>query len=384
MEVNFADRAFVDDPFPAYEEIRAAGRAVWNPLLEAWMVTSFKDCTAVLRDRGDAFREMNGDIAFWFDAPNMLTVDGAEHDRLRDSLNPIFTKTAIAKWEQRVVEIVDQLLTPLMDGHSNFGMGDFTMIPTVIVGEMLGVPEERYGDFRRWSHVIVDGITYGHEQPDVKAAMKQVSDEVNEYLTEEIERHRQGSFDDVLSLMLEMRQMSDAEMRSTAIMLLLAGYDTTAKLMALSLVVLEQHPEQRRLLVENPMLMATAIEEVLRWGGVAHIVPRLALRETKVGGTTISTGEIVYALTGAANRDPARWTEPARFDILREAKSNLAFGYGPHLCIGLWLARLEARVALQRILELAPDYRLRDVTNGPSYFVRGPDQGSLEVAVASA
>jgi cytochrome P450 len=129
--------------------------------------------------------------------------------------------------------------------------------------------------------------------------------------------------------------------------------------------------------------MPSAIEEVLRWAGVSHIVPRVALLETEVAGTRIAPGEVVYAITAAANRDASRWSDPDRFDIVREPKSHLGFGYGQHLCIGLWLARLEAKVALQRILELAPEYRLRDIEYGPSFFVRGPEQGFLDVAVRS-
>jgi cytochrome P450 len=126
--------------------------------------------------------------------------------------------------------------------------------------------------------------------------------------------------------------------------------------------------------------MPSAIEEVLRWTGVAHLVPRVVVRETRLAGTTLAPGEVVYPITAAANRDPARWEDPHRFDILREQKSHLGFGYGPHLCIGLWLARLEAKVALQRLLELAPNYTLRDVTYTPSFIVRGPDRGCLELA----
>jgi cytochrome P450 len=348
------------------------------------MVTSFEDCKEVLRDRGETYVEMVGQIAWWFDAPNMQCVDGAEHRRLRDGLAPIFTKTAVATWERRVAEVVDELLTPLMADpttRSDYDLiADFTRIPTVIVAEMLGVPEARHEDFRRWSHTIAGGVAYGNESPEVIEAMRRASQEINEYMTEEIERHRAGDFDDVFSSMLAMPELSPAEMRSTAMALLFAGYDTTAKLMSTALVVLEQHPDQRRMLVERPELIPTAIEEVLRWVGMAHMVPRVVVRETELAGTTLAPGDVVYAIVAAGNRDPARWPHPECFDILREQKSHLAFGYGPHLCIGLWLARLETRVALERLLAMAPDYRLRDVETGPSIFVRGPERGYLDVS----
>jgi cytochrome P450 len=386
LDIDFRDRAFIDDPYPFYEEIRAAGRVVWNSALGFWMVTSFDDCKQVLRDRGvGTYVGTNAEVAFWFDAPNMLTADGDNHRRLRDSLAPVFTKTSVAQWERRVTEVVDELLTPLVEGHDDFDLiADFTMIPTVIVAELLGIPRERHEDFRRWSNTIAGGIAYGFESPEVLATMRQASEEVNAYLTEEIERHREGTFDDVFGTMMTMSAMTPAEMRSTALLLLLAGYDTTAKLMSTALVVFEQHPAQRRLLVENPSLMPDALEEVLRWAGVSHMLPCAVAKETQVAGTTLAPGDIVYVLTAAANRDPSHWPDPERFDIQRERKSHLSFGYGPHLCIGLWLARLEARIALQRLLEIAPEYRLRDVEVGRSFFLRGPERGVLDVAAPTS
>jgi cytochrome P450 len=385
LAIDFRDQAFLDDPYAGYEQIRAAGRVVWNPVLNIWMVPGFEDGKQVLRDRGGAFAEMNADVAFWFEGPNMITVDGAEHRRLRECLTPLFTKAEVARWERRVTEVVDELLTPLVDGRDDFDLiADFTKIPTVIVAEMLGVPEEHHEDFRRWSHTIAGPIAYGHETEEVLAAMRQASDEVNAYLTEEIERHRSGRFDDLLTAMLDMAEMTPAEMRSTALLFLTAGYDTTAKLMATALWALEQHPQQRRDLVEHPALMPAAIEEVLRWAGISHMIARRVVRETRLGGATLRAGDVVYTLAAAANRDPARWPDPDRFDIRREAKSHLGFGYGPHLCIGLWLARLEARVALSRLLEIAPGYRLRGLEFGRSFFLRGPERGYVDVALASA
>jgi cytochrome P450 len=384
VDIDFRDRAFIDDPHPYYDQIRKAGPVVWNAALGVWLVSSFEQGKEVLRDRGDRFAELTSEVSFWFDAPNMILVDGEEHRRLREGLMPLFTKTAVATWERRVAEVVDELLTPLVEGRDDFDLiADFTKIPTVIVAEMLGVPEERHEDFRRWSNTIAGGLSFGNESPEVMQAMRQASDEVNAYMTEEIERHRRGDFDDVFSTMLEMADMSPAEMRSAALVLLLAGYDTTAKLMSTVLVTLEQHPEQRRLLADNPELMPAAIEEVLRWAGVAHIVPRVVVRDTRLAGAKLAAGDIVYVLTAAADRDPSRWPDPDRFDIRREAKSHLGFGYGPHLCIGLWLARLETKIALQRLLEIAPDYRLRGVEYGRSFFLRGPERGHIDVGLAS-
>src|SRR5262249_39111348 len=153
-------------------------------------------------------------------------------------------------------------------------IADFTMIPTVIVAEMLGVPPERHQDFRRWSHQIVSNLSFGNEDPSSRAAMRQAGDEVNAYLEDEIEQRRRDPQHDLVSEMLKMSDLSAGEMRSAAVLLLLAGYDTTAKLMANCLVVLASHPDQRQLIVEDLSLVSPAIEEVLRWAGVSQMTPR--------------------------------------------------------------------------------------------------------------
>jgi cytochrome P450 len=386
LDVNLFAPSVVADPFPLYEEIRTAGRVVWNGTLEAWMVPGFQDCSAVLTDSGERFAMMNGDpeLIFWFDAPNMIQVDGPEHVRLRRALAPLFTRQAVARWEVRVRQVVDELLTPLTGGQDSFDLiADFTMIPTVIVAEMLGVPEERHQDFRRWSHAITSNLAYGHEDPHSRAVMHEAADDVNAYLAEEIERHRRDEPDDLITAMLRMSGvMSVEEIRSAAILLLIAGYDTTAKLMATSLAVLERHPDQRRLVAQNPALVPAAIEEVLRWEGVTQMNPRRVMRDTALAGVELPAGATVYALTAAADRDPARWEEPRRFDVRREPKSHLGFGFGPHLCLGAPLARLETRIALERLLRLAPDYSLRDIDLGSGFFVRGPERGFLDLTAA--
>jgi cytochrome P450 len=387
FDVNLFDPAVIADPFPVYEQIRATGRVVWNDAIGVWMVPGFDDCSEVLVDSGDRFGELNSDpeLVFWFPAPNMIQVDGREHTRLRGCLAPLFTRQATARWERRVGEVVDELLTPLVEGREDFDLiADFTMIPTVIVAEMLGVPKDRHEDFRRWSHDIVSNLAFGNESTEARAALKRAGDETNAYLVQEIERHRREHPDDLLTAMLQMSDaMNDDEIRSAAILLLLAGYDTTAKLMSNCLVVLEQHPDQRRLVAQDPSLVPAAVEEVLRWAGVAQMTPRRVQRDTVLAEVPLSAGDRLYTLHGAANRDPARWPDPQGFDVRREQKAHHGFGFGPHLCLGAPLARLETKVAVERLLRLAPEYRLRGVEMGASMFARGPDRGYLDVMVSS-
>jgi cytochrome P450 len=384
LRINFFEPAVIADPFPAYEEVRSAGPVVWNEAMGMWMVPGFEDCRAVLADYGrfSNAHYRDREKVWWFEANNMVMVEPPEHHRLRNPLAPMFTRSAVAGLKDQVVRTVDELLDPLRQGGDELDIiGDFTMIPVVVLAEMIGVPEDRRQDFRRWSSTIAGSLAYGLEDPESLSRMRAASDELSSYLAEEIDRHRRDRPEDLLTAMLDQSPesgMSDAEIRSAVCVLLLAGYDTTAKLMANCLVVLDQHPDQRRRLVAHPELLPAAVEEVLRWCGVLHGVLRTVEVRTDLGGQVIEAGDIVCTLPAAANRDPGRWSAPERFDIDREAKAHLGFGYGPHLCIGAPLARLETTVALERLLGLAPEYSLSEVDYGKAWFLRGPERGRLQ------
>jgi cytochrome P450 len=380
FDVNLVDRDLVADPYPVYEQIRAAGPVVRNEIMRAWMVVGFDAAMEVLTDTGQRFCQMNNaELTPWFEGPNMIMVDGDEHTRLRRCLAPRFTRQATATWEQRVGEVVDELLAPLVEKGSFDIISDFTMIPTIIVAEMMGVPKDRYEDWRRWSHTIVSNLSYGHEDPEVGAMLRGVGDEANSYLADEIERHRRELPDDLVTAMVQMSEMSREEIASTALLLVLAGYDTTAKLLSNSLVVLDQHRDARAEIIADMSLLPGAIEEILRWAGVTHLNPREVLHDISLGGVELAAGDSLYILHSAANRDPGRWDDPLRFDIHREPKAHLGFGFGAHLCLGAPLARLEAKAALERLLTLAPDYAVRDVDYGAAILVRGPEHGWVDV-----
>lgn len=385
LDINFFDRSSIEDPWPLYEQVRAEGRVVWNELLHGWMIPGFDDCAHILNDTGAEFSAVPSDpeVLPWFEAPTMISTDGASHQRLRKCLAPMFTRRATDSWEPRVQAVVEQLLAPLADGDFTYDLiADFTMVPTIIVAEMLGIPPERHGDFRRWSSTIVTNLSWGHEDADARAQMLTAARELNEYLREEIERHRAEQPDDLFTAMIRSAgddtAMSDGEMRAAAVLLLVAGYDTTAKLLSNALVAFEDNPGQRALLTADPSLMPDAIEEVLRWRSTVQMIPRIVVNDMAFGGADLKAGEMAYTMIAAANRDPSRWENPGVFDIRRPHQPHFGFGYGSHLCLGAPLARLEAKIALRALLRLAPDFRLNGIDLGPSFFVRGPERGVLQ------
>lgn len=395
LDIDFNDPALIDDPWSLYDEIRKVGPVVWNDILEVWMVPGFAECVEVLDDpKAERFGVVGArypEITFWFDAPNMIIADGVDHRRLRQGVSRFFTPSAVNRsWEGRVREVVEELLEPLVQGAESMDLiSDFTKVPVVIVAELLGVPTERHDDFRRWSHAIISNLAFGHEAPEARREMDTALAELNEYLTEEIDRHRRDQPNDLMTVMVNMPDWSDAEIRSSAINLLIAGYDTTAKFMGLCLVALEKHPDQRRLLAERPELIPNALEEVLRCYGTAHRIIRLPVRDTVLSGVALKENQIIYLLLAAGNRDPARWEDPNRFDVRRAhqwhlGQPHLGFGLGPHVCIGAPLARLETRVALETLLRLAPDYRLRELDYGKTFGAYGPEGGIIETRVTPA
>ena len=384
LDTNFFEPAFMEDPYAFYDRIREVGNVVWNDTLQGWVIVGFDEAVEVLTDP-ERFLILSGDpqMTFWFEAPNMITTDGPIHRRLRGALSPLFTRSAVAKWEQRVAEVVGDLLEPLVHGRDSFDLiSEFTVLPTVIVSEMLGVPEDRHDDFQRWSHDIVTNLAFGMEDEEGKNILRKAATEINAYLREEIERHRRDRPDDLITAMLDFqgdKAMSPDEIRSAAVLLLAAGYDTTAKAMSNTLIALERNPAQRKEVAADLSLVPAALEESLRWLGPVQWNPRRANQDTELDGTAISTGDIMYVFNAAANRDPRRWPRAADFDVHREIKSHLGFGYGPHLCLGAPLARIEAKVAIERLLELAPEYGLRELDLGRSIFIRGPERGIVDV-----
>jgi cytochrome P450 len=248
----------------------------------------------------------------------------------------------------------------------------------------LGIPEERHDDFRRWSEIITGNIAFGLESPETRRVMDEALIESKEYMVAEIARHRREQPDNLMTAMVKIPEWSEDEIVSTAVGFLLAGYETTARLMVQCLYVLEQHPDQRRLLVDEPDLIPNAIEEINRWAGPAKALTRVVLKDTVLAGTPLEKDETVWNLLSAANRDPSRWPDPSRLDVSRPYRRNLGFGTSLHICIGAPLARLEVKLALEALLRKAPEYHLHDIEYAEGFFVYGPERGEVDVGTLAA
>ncbi|NUT46113.1 MAG: cytochrome P450 [Saccharothrix sp.] len=372
------------DPGPELVEIREGGgvRRV-EPLLggAAWVVTGIEDVRRVL---GDPRRFAISAPHLVPGAPaltdeqlaaarpgNMLAYDPPEHTRLRRAVAAEFTGRRMRLLEPRVHEIVrDHLdaierLGPPADLVPAFALP----IPALVICELLGVPFADRASFQqRYERYFDVALSF-----DERVALQFES---KDYLAGLVARARVEPGDDLLGMLASGSDLADAELVGMADLLLLAGHETTANMLSLGVLALLRHPDQLRLLRDEPDRAGAAVEELLRWLTVVHTgVPRVTTTEVELGGRVLGPGELVVCSLPAANRDPALVPDPDRLDITRDAGSHVAFGHGVHHCLGAPLARIEMRIAFPALarrfpgLRLAgdePEYRAQQVVYGVS------------------
>jgi cytochrome P450 len=388
VNVDFHAQEVINDPFPSYEDVRAAGRVVRNDLLGVWMVPGYTDVLAVLHEatRYSSTLYASDDIAPWFEGvQTMISSDPPEQVRLRKVAQRAFTRASLTKLEETVSQVVGQLLDDpgCQDSWSGGEEVDVMHafcrpLPTMVISKLLGVPMSDLSMFIAWSDDMIAAVGTGSNQlphwPQTWAKAKQSGLEMGDYLQEQIDWHRHSEHDDLINDLLVANEngiLDDRELRAACILLLLAGNDTTAKLIGTGLLLFARYPDQRQLLVDRPDLIPSAIEEVLRFHGVPQAIPRLVMDDSMLVDVEIKSGEVVYALAAAANRDPEAFADPARFDVTRSPNPHVGFGHGVHHCLGTMLARMEARIAFSGFLGRAPGYEVRDARYWPVFQVRG-------------
>jgi cytochrome P450 len=293
----------------------------------------------------------------------MLNHNPPEHTRLRRLVTAAFTRRRIDQLAPRIQQITNELLDAMPTETPTDLLASFAYpLPITVICELLGVPADHRGQFRDWSTTLMTGAL---ADPDTYCA---AATALVDYLRELLNRKRAAPADDLLSALLAVRQdqdqLSNDELTSMAALLLIAGHDTSANLLANALHALLTHPKQLALLRAQPDQINTAVEELLRFNGplqVSHL--RLSTEPIKLAGITIPAGEIIAPDLLVANRHPACTPQPDALDITRTDYSHLAFGHGIHHCLGAPLARLETRTALDTLLTRYPRLRLAVPTN---------------------
>ncbi|MEU7812953.1 cytochrome P450 [Pseudonocardia sp. NPDC049154] len=374
------DGPFWSDPYPAYADLRADEpvRRLDLPDGPMWIIARYEDARAAFVDARfskDWRYTLPADQRAAMPAaptPMMLLMDPPDHTRLRKLVSRSFTARRMSELRPRVQEIADDLLAALPADGTVDVMAEYAfLLPVRVICELLGVPAEDRDDFGRWSSTMID------ESPqDEKFAASQ---KLSEYLAGLIDRKRTQPDDALLSALTQVSDedgdaLSQEELVAMAMLLLIAGHETTVNLIGNGVLGLLTHPEQREILADKPELWPNAVEEFLRWDSPVTNAPvRFAAEDVEVAGTTIPEGAVVMLGIAAANRDDARFTDAARLDVTRDDRGHLAFGYGLHHCLGAPLARIEGEVALRSLLTARPELDLAadDLTHRRSTLIRG-------------
>ncbi len=294
-------------------------------------------------------------------AASLISLDGAEHHRLRRLVSKAFTPRATARLRTTIIEVI----TELMDHHSARGRCEVVndiarQYPIPIICALLGAPREDWELFSRWTDDIFKVFTWTVAEHE--AVIVAAWNELDAYIDDMVDHRRHSLTDDLISDLIRAEDDGDRlnadELRMLAAGLLIAGTDTTRNQVAASVHVLCDHPDQWALLAENPELAANAVEETMRHSPVAFASFRTAVEDVELAGVTIPAGTMVLPNTGAANRDPAIFEDPDRLDITREgAPAIMTFGGGIHYCLGTHLARLELAEALALITQRMSNVR---------------------------
>src|SRR6516225_3227295 len=295
-----------------------------------------------------------------------LQIDPPEHAKYRRIMDPLFTPREMARREPGVSELVNEMIDRFADrGECDFHAEFAVPLPCTVFLQLLGLPPEDLDKFLAWKDGVIrpEGVVGPAEH--AKAAAPAAKG-IYKYFERAIDDHIANPRDDVLSALIaakvEGEPLSRDELLDICFLFLIAGLDTVTDSLDCFFVYLARHPEQRQLLVEQPDILPSAIEEMLRWETPVPGVARVAMEDVEVGGCPISKGDRVSPLLGAANTDPAEFPDPDVVDFQRNPNRHRAFGGGPHRCLGSHLARMELRVALREFHRRIPDYQIKPGT----------------------
>lgn len=381
FDLRKLDRDFLDNPYPVYHLLRQ-----YDPVRRmpdgSWFLTRYDDLQAVYRDN----RRFSSDKKIEFGAKygegtplhrhhttSLVFNDPPLHTRVRRLLAPAFTPRALKLLEHRFQALVARMLDRAAKNGGMDVIADFaSALPVEIVGDMLAVPQEDRHLLRDWSLAILGALepvlTPERDEQGTRAVTEfeaYLEKHIADWETRMDAREAEDAYGDVLSGLIRGEPNSEgrgdkltpAELVQNCIFLLNAGHETTTNLIGNGIAALLEWPDEKRRLIADPGLIKTAIEEFLRFESSNQLGNRRVVERTAIGGVTFEPGDLVTLCIGAANRDPAQFTDPDRLDVGRTPNRHLAFGAGIHACAGMSLARLEGQIAVQQLLVRFPDFR---------------------------
>ncbi len=361
MDLDPIPQTVVEDPHPVYRELRESHPVHYVPSRDLWVLSRYDDVLAAIRDP-HTWSSARGVVPSGF-VPELRTVivlDPPAHTQMRKAVMRAFTPRRVQALAPRIRGFARDLLAALPapgDGGVVDVFDGFTdPLPIYVIAELLGIDAAERPLFKRCG----DAIVYSSDaDPETLVAAQR---ELTDYLARVFAERRRRPSDDLISLLLsespEGRALSEDELLGLCFLLLVAGTETTTSALGNALLLLERQRDARRRLVADPSLLASAVEEILRYDAPVQGLSRVATRDVALHDRKIPAGARVHMLFAAANRDPRVFPDPDRFDLARAPNNHLAFGFGIHFCLGASLARMELRVGLEEFLARAPHYEL--------------------------
>ena len=356
-----------DDPYPVYRWLRDEAPCYHNREHDFFALSRFEDVWAALLDwetfssrAGPAIEQSEMDP----EAGSVLAMDPPRHTRIRNLVSRAFTPRRIAAMEPEIRRIAAKHLDPLRDrDHCDLFRDFAALLPMDVISALIGIPEQDRQQVRVWAEDLL------HRDPDSSeppAVAREAQAGLYRCMSELLAERRARPRDDLTSVLAqaeyshegEPTRLEDAEVIAFCTVLAAAGNETTAKLISTGAVTLARHPEQRALLWEDPSRIPLGIEEMLRWDAPLQYQGRITTRDVELHGQTIPRGSRVILILGAASRDEREFDAPDRFDVRRRTERQVYFGHGHHVCIGMSLARLEARIAFEEIAARFPDFEV--------------------------
>ena len=377
-KVVFSDEV-LQDPYPTYTRLLEEGPIHYVDVgskWAVWSVFSHAECSSVAKDlrlsakraqqmllplplsRQAEFSELARMFGLW-----LIFMDPPEHTRLRKLLNKGFSQPAIEGLRPQVEAIVDRMLKPLEQSSEIDLMREFANpMPVSIILEMLGIPQELQETFVDWSRAIA--VFRG--SPDRTVEHAQAAQDaligLTDFFRKTVAERRRNKGTDLISLLIDIEEdgevLTEEELYAQCIALLFAGHETTRNLIGNGMYTLLRHPEETADLRENPDMIRTAVEEILRYESPVQFTARVLKEDIEVCGQHIPKKWSILCMLGAANRDPKRFKDPNQLDLKRLNNQHLAFSAGPHFCIGAQLARLEGQIALLNLVQRFPKMKL--------------------------
>lgn len=361
------DPAVLANPYPLFKHLRSSDPVHWDIFLHAWVITRYDDVLYVLKTfsaRRTPSPEQLAAIGLEQMRPiaalmikQMLFLDAPSHTRIRSLAACAFTPRHVALLRERIRAIAERLLRLTRQRGQMDVIADFAdPLPAIVTAAMLGVPEEDHVQLKRWSADFAEMLGNFQHNPDRTMQILDTVAQMTTYFHEKVQQQRRfpgdGLIQSLINADVEGDRLSDDEIVANSIITMIGGQETTTNLIANGLLQLLRHPDQFQELRQNPSLLPSAVEELLRYDAPSQHTARIATEDTEIRGKTIRAGQAVIAVMAAANRDPERFADPDRLDLTRTDNRHLAFGWASHFCFGAPLARLEAQIAFGLLIQL--------------------------------